>query len=92
MLLPRADLAAAQVIMNVECGARATQSVRYPLRYLIPGFPIHPLACLVFSGELKDFDVLANNRSPFKTKGLRKSAGMRQVVSPVEGSRPYEYH
>ena len=88
MLLPRADLAAAQVIMNVECGARATQSVRYPLRYLIPGFPIHPLACLVFSGELKDFDVLANNRSPFKTKGLRKKRWHATGGEPGRGLTP----
>ena len=62
-LLPSADLAALQAMMDAGCGVRATQVLTLPY---LKVFQFIPRACLVFSGELKDFDACADRPMPFR--------------------------
>ena len=62
-VLPRDDLAAVQAMKDAGCGVRATQVLTLPY---LKVFQFIPRACLVFSGELKDFDACADRPMPFR--------------------------
>jgi hypothetical protein len=87
-------------MMDARCGVPRLKAQRLQgvtthdtaLLYLT-AFQFTARVCLVFLGELKDFDAFANTPMPFPNgKGIVSSTGKCRRVALAKGSSRNQYH